>query len=611
VTPTGRLLLGTSNPFGSDTGGTYRSDDDAVTWQRSGIVGQTVVAIVVDTDGSVYASAGADFRRSTDDGATWTTLATLPMGITALVRRPTGEWCIGTYTSFFPPGIGGVFSYDGVGPPVLDAGLENVSSLVVRSDGVVFAGSVGQCSNETTGDVSRSSSPGSWTHWLFSGPITALVAAEDDGIYAALDGYCGHVGSYPGKGVWSTSGPGNNWQPRNRGLVHAASYALAIAPGIVYAQAGTSLSWSEDDGTTWQSIGTGFPQDILDLVMAAHPAGDLFAASIPWVLGPSGSSKRTPSSGIAQILRTRDRGLTWEVLQMGTGYNGPLCVTASGSLLAAPDFQEGIARSSDRGDTWTLHNAVPPVESFISIQPGRLSRVFAATDSETYLSEDDGITWTRIGLAGGRQMAVAPDETSVYVLDPGPLHRLVEAPGLWGDIALTPGPVGPMVVDPRGTVYVATSTLSRLRDGETQWEEIPGTPNLSSYYIGGRPSMLFDAAGFLYVGTGNNGVLRSRVAIGSVTDVGPGTTMLSWQPGPTPFRDVTAFGLQLSRSERVTLVLFDVRGRSVSSLWNGQELGPGRHVASWRPNAGVASGSYFYRLTVGATAHTGRVTLVR
>ena len=131
--------------------------------------------------------------------------------------------------------------------------------------------------------------------------------------------------------------------------------------------------------------------------------------------------------------------------------------------------------------------------------------------------------------------------------------------------------------------------------------------------MGGKQSILIDDAGFLYVGTGEHSVLRSRVPVGRAdpTDSGHGSTIAAWQAGPTPFRQQTAFALQLGDPGLVSLVLYDVRGRIVSTLWESMQLGAGPHVATWRPGTELASGTYYYRLVAGRSTRTGQVTLIR
>lgn len=598
-TASGTLLLATSDA------GLYRSENDGLDWQPSGFANTGIGALVAETQGGVYSGVGMDLLESNDDGLHWHTIATVPSPISALARGVDGRWWIGTYWVYYESNPYGVFTYDGLNEPSLATVAMNVSALVVRQGGTVFAATMG-FTDMGVGGVERSAGPGQpWVRTGLVGAISALVIGDDDGIYAGTGAMWGHVGIYPGEGVWFTSGPGTHWISRNRGLVHATSHSVAVVPGVVYAQAGSHVARSTDRGLIWQVAEGSF--DVIGAQLAAHPSGDLFLTSIPWVL-----SKSEAAFG-AVVMRSRDQGASWQ--NVVGAYGSPVVVTAAGSVLS-PGYG-AVSRSTDRGDTWTPGSAGLPDVPIEDLEPGPTARVFAATGQETFVSDDDGQTWSQIGQVGGTQLAASPDEQSVYVLEEGDaVHRLTEiAPGTWSETTLPLGPYGPLVADARGTLYMASDTVYRLGNGDAQWSPIPDTPALWSIdglYAPGRESIVFDEAGFLYVGTGNLGVLRSREPVGNVaTDVGHGPTITAWYLGANPTRGSATFALELARDERVSLTLYDVRGRVVSTLWSGMTLGVGRHVAFWRPDARVASGTYFYRLDVGGAMRSGRVTLLR
>ncbi len=93
------------------------------------------------------------------------------------------------------------------------------------------------------------------------------------------------------------------------------------------------------------------------------------------------------------------------------------------------------------------------------------------------------------------------------------------------------------------------------------------------------------------------------------TDLGP-RYALSLRPGvPNPFRDETSIGFQIPSQDQVRLQVFDVQGRRVRTLIDG-ELEAGSHTVQWdgRDERGrtAAAGLYFYRLQSGGDAVQGR-----
>jgi len=79
---------------------------------------------------------------------------------------------------------------------------------------------------------------------------------------------------------------------------------------------------------------------------------------------------------------------------------------------------------------------------------------------------------------------------------------------------------------------------------------------------------------------------------------------------PNPFREQTRLRFALPEAAHVQLVVYDVRGREVSTLID-EQMGPGFHHATFDAS-GLASGVYVYRFRAGETfAKTGKMVLVK
>jgi flagellar hook assembly protein FlgD len=83
---------------------------------------------------------------------------------------------------------------------------------------------------------------------------------------------------------------------------------------------------------------------------------------------------------------------------------------------------------------------------------------------------------------------------------------------------------------------------------------------------------------------------------------------------PNPFNPTTTIAFTLSQPGVVDLSIFDVAGQRVRTLERGVQPA-GRNSVVWdgRGDDGtaVASGVYFYRLTVGARVFTRKMLLVK
>jgi hypothetical protein len=84
---------------------------------------------------------------------------------------------------------------------------------------------------------------------------------------------------------------------------------------------------------------------------------------------------------------------------------------------------------------------------------------------------------------------------------------------------------------------------------------------------------------------------------------------------PNPFNPATTIRFELGAPAPVRLAVFDMSGRLVRHLVDGDRLGAGRHDRTWDGRDGdgrsMAAGVYLYRLEAGDFRRTQRMTLVK
>ena len=78
---------------------------------------------------------------------------------------------------------------------------------------------------------------------------------------------------------------------------------------------------------------------------------------------------------------------------------------------------------------------------------------------------------------------------------------------------------------------------------------------------------------------------------------------------PNPFNPSTNISFDLPSRTFVTLKIYDVLGREVSTIVSG-ELQAGSYTRQWNASA-FASGVYFYRLQAGTYNDTKRLLLLK
>lgn len=77
---------------------------------------------------------------------------------------------------------------------------------------------------------------------------------------------------------------------------------------------------------------------------------------------------------------------------------------------------------------------------------------------------------------------------------------------------------------------------------------------------------------------------------------------------PNPFSSQTAFVYSLSGACEVSIRIFDIRGRLISVLTQGEQI-PGTHSVDWNP-VSIDSGMYFYRIQAGNSTVIGKCLII-
>jgi len=134
-------------------------------------------------------------------------------------------------------------------------------------------------------------------------------------------------------------------------------------------------------------------------------------------------------------------------------------------------------------------------------------------------------------------------------------------------------------------------------DGNFYWDD----------YVGGHSDGLADRLpiSFGFVGhafNNPNGVDDVTISI---------PNQISLQPNwPNPFNAGTSISFDLNKTANVTLSVYDINGRLVTTLMQGQQSA-GSKTLSWQPNASVASGVYFLNLNTEDASATRKIHLVK
>lgn len=210
----------------------------------------------------------------------------------------------------------------------------------------------------------------------------------------------------------------------------------------------------------------------------------------------------------------------------------------------------------------------------ITYYPNTAETHFAYLD---VYSNDPANNWLSVQLSGsgyeanllslvGTPDPVAPNGTVTFTLT-------LDAPAGPGDVVV-------QITTSTTALFLVPPYVTVLKDDtSTQFNATAG-PDLGTETIYALYNTYFTTDEVtIQAGAGVGDPTGSALALGPVL--------------PSPVRRAAQVGFALPSSGRVRLTVFDLAGRSVATLVDG-ELPAGRHEAPWRPNSGP--GLYFLRL---------------
>ena len=405
----------------------YRTSDGGESWQVTGDPGTYLIfqgwydnAITIDpTDPDVVVAAGVWYVRTTDGGATWTTMDPISAG----------DW-MGTETLPHVDGHAFVWQNDRLWLGC-DGGLwvsdDHGSTWSGRNDGLVTRQYYGLDIDPIRTDRVLGGTQDNKTNlrvgpggtdweWVLDGDgfdcaINPLVPDLVYGtIYATLI-----FRSYDGGFQWQEISPSTGGDPRPFATPLTMRRDL---PWELFT--GSSRVWrSTDAGSSWRALGTevvGGGEWSLDVVRSV-------------AVTPIDHDRITIGKG-AGIQSSFDGGASWNITPVETFVNSVAISPADADLTLAgmartPDGEAPLLRSTDGGGTWhAAADGLPPFAvQTVAWHPLDPSVAFAGTDVGLYQSTDAGVSWSAIGdglpAASIHGLKIAEDGSRIVVATHG------------------------------------------------------------------------------------------------------------------------------------------------------------------------------------------------
>jgi hypothetical protein len=245
---------------------------------------------------------------------------------------------------------------------------------------------------------------------------------------------------------------------------------------------------------------------------------------------------------------------------------------------------DGVYRTTTGGSSWNQFGL--QFVGVVSFDRTLANKFLASSSVDVVYERDNAGSWTSTPLFNaGVKVRLA----GFYEYTNQPLRELAgTSDGLYERRAFTSDPWMKRVL---GGEFEVSWFSSRTLGGPTT----------------GGPATF---AGQVIVGTYGGGVYQSTAPITSVGESPSTPTRFALEQNyPNPFNPTTAISYQLTAGSLVTLKVYDILGREVTTLVNEMK-GPGVYSVQF-DGSGMASGIYFYRLQAGEFAETRKLMLLR
>lgn len=382
-------------------GDLYVSEDKGESWTLRHAEALTTLSQSALNGGAVLGlGVTGDLVRSTDGGESFEALGAAPAASDFLVSE-------GVFFALMNFDGVRVSNDDGKSWKDASSGLDGFGRYVyalVESDGGVVAGSY-QSAAYRTDDHGKS-----WTHetdGLYGGTATDVAFADGAALVA-----------FGTPDVWSFDLAAGTWTTLPSSVDDQEAITAVGTTATTVQAYGSELYNSDDGGRSWDVSGRDLPTWIgwagsvrIGIQDFDAQGRTVFAANpIMWEPVSEGSSSPT----LGGISRSRDGGAswtwaTWDMPSVGSDpwgtplYPSAVCVRAWSDLVLAGTLYEGVLRSEDHGDSWTLSHKGLPADGWVYDIDRVGTTYFAAVNttkydgtgkSGVYRSEDGGVTWT-------------------------------------------------------------------------------------------------------------------------------------------------------------------------------------------------------------------------
>jgi photosystem II stability/assembly factor-like uncharacterized protein len=626
-------ISGSSLFAGTKAGGVFRSTNGGISWSAdgSGMRPYANVQALTTIGTNIFAGTNYGMYRSTNNGDTWDVVGNgLPNGFTCMAFGVFGT------KIFASSGNSGVFvsidngaNWDSV-QGLLPNAFHYVETFAVNGQNIFVGTESYGAYRSIDGGITWSAVDSgiafntSCYSFVFNG--TDILTFTSSGIYNSTNGGTSwsivqndlpETDTYPFataiiganvfiasyNGVLASTNNGIHWNDASNGLGFAGINALGVSGNTVFASINSyGVSSTSDNGDHWVLVNNGLPITSSDQY-TTNPYVTVLAAS--------GSDIYAGTNG-SGVYRSTNNGQNWTQLDVPGNIVNSFAVDGAKIFAGTTD----IYLSTNGGDNWELTSKNGPNGTYAILTFG--NDLFASSDNGTvqlFRSTNEGASWTAadFGLpqfySGNYIYSLAKVGGILFVgFNPAGIYRSTDDGQSWvaDNLNLT-------------NVYTLVSYGSDLFAGT--WgghgvylsTDLGGSWNPIDQGLGDDFIRTLVISGdYIYAGTSQSGVWRRPLSEITAVYENPSTSPAQFslaQNYPNPFSGVTNFEYGIPNEEHVALKVYNSLGEEVATLVNG-EAAAGEHSATFNAE-NLQNGIYFYKLTAGKYAQTGKMAVVR
>lgn len=329
------------------------------------------------------------------------------------------------------------------------------------------------------------------------------------------------------------------------------------------------------------------------------------------------------------IHRTTDGGTTWEEVYSytnGAWFDG-LRILGENVAVAYGDGESNgymhFVRTEDKGATWTEIDGIDFMNAAYGFYTWGLaacnvgaSAWYSATTTQydssyVFRTYDAGLTWDSFVIPKDviptypRAIAFSDDNNGLIADRQGNVVKSVDGGATWSATNMpsesSDSWVNGVVAIPNSDIIMGMDDIGVFftSDLGATWHQVQTPPETDEDdFVSG----VFLNKNFGYVFTYNGQILRFKNQVTSIHDQFANTVPAEFhlfQNYPNPFNPTTQISFLMPQSAEVKVVIYDMLGRKVRTVFEGHK-GVGLHTVTWDGKndfgLSVASGTYIYNL---------------